>query len=279
MSGGCRCWRASRLRLLLRCRLCPPDDVVGGEPARHDPGTGDGPAAGRTRNAPGPADGRGIRSGPRALIARIGNAEQELGEITGRRHGRLRLGSFPTALPRSSRQRSPGSSGSMPQQLPQSHQLGAVAQQRPQLADSGRATHASGSRSARGSCPEIAAPALSFFSRPRRLPCTAMDAPGAGQPVVLQQPRQPAGAVRGPGRRGARRQATDRRQDRLCPIGRVAVGEHFPTGVDDCQLAALEARRRCRQTSPGLLPRARMPPGASRYRAEQGRGPASRPAP
>ena len=34
----------------------------------------------------------------RALIARIGNAEQELGEITGRRNGRLRLGSFPTAL-------------------------------------------------------------------------------------------------------------------------------------------------------------------------------------
>jgi DNA-binding transcriptional LysR family regulator len=34
----------------------------------------------------------------RALIARIGTAEQELGEITGRRHGRLRFGSFPTAL-------------------------------------------------------------------------------------------------------------------------------------------------------------------------------------
>ena len=34
----------------------------------------------------------------RALIARIGNAEQELGEITGRRNGRLRFGSFPTAL-------------------------------------------------------------------------------------------------------------------------------------------------------------------------------------
>ena len=34
----------------------------------------------------------------RALLARIGNAEQELGEITGRRNGRLRFGSFPTAL-------------------------------------------------------------------------------------------------------------------------------------------------------------------------------------
>ncbi|HEV2537040.1 MAG TPA: LysR substrate-binding domain-containing protein, partial [Streptosporangiaceae bacterium] len=34
----------------------------------------------------------------RALIARIGNAEQELGEMAGRRHGRLRFGSFPTAL-------------------------------------------------------------------------------------------------------------------------------------------------------------------------------------
>ena len=34
----------------------------------------------------------------RALLARLGNAEQELGEITGRRQGRLRFGSFPTAL-------------------------------------------------------------------------------------------------------------------------------------------------------------------------------------
>ncbi|HEY1004780.1 MAG TPA: LysR family transcriptional regulator, partial [Streptosporangiaceae bacterium] len=34
----------------------------------------------------------------RALMARIGTAEQELGEISGRRHGRLRFGSFPTAL-------------------------------------------------------------------------------------------------------------------------------------------------------------------------------------
>jgi DNA-binding transcriptional LysR family regulator len=34
----------------------------------------------------------------RALMARIGAAEQELGEISGRRHGRLRFGSFPTAL-------------------------------------------------------------------------------------------------------------------------------------------------------------------------------------
>jgi DNA-binding transcriptional LysR family regulator len=34
----------------------------------------------------------------RALMARIGNAEQELGEISGRRHGRLRFGGFPTAL-------------------------------------------------------------------------------------------------------------------------------------------------------------------------------------
>jgi DNA-binding transcriptional LysR family regulator len=34
----------------------------------------------------------------RALIARISTAEQELGEISGRRHGRLRFGSFPTAL-------------------------------------------------------------------------------------------------------------------------------------------------------------------------------------
>lgn len=34
----------------------------------------------------------------RAVLARLDNAAQELAEITGRRHGRLRLGSFPTAL-------------------------------------------------------------------------------------------------------------------------------------------------------------------------------------
>lgn len=34
----------------------------------------------------------------RAVIARLDNAEHELAEITSRRHGRLRLGSFPTAL-------------------------------------------------------------------------------------------------------------------------------------------------------------------------------------
>src|SRR5690349_14545446 len=53
----------------------------GSEPAHRDPGTSDGPAADRTRNAPGPADRRRIRPGAARtrLIARIGNAEQELG--------------------------------------------------------------------------------------------------------------------------------------------------------------------------------------------------------
>src|SRR5690349_7816251 len=32
------------------------------------------------------------------IFARIDGAEQELGEIAGRRHGRLRVGSFPTCL-------------------------------------------------------------------------------------------------------------------------------------------------------------------------------------
>lgn len=34
----------------------------------------------------------------RSVITRLSNAEQELAEIAGRRHGRLRFGSFPTAL-------------------------------------------------------------------------------------------------------------------------------------------------------------------------------------
>ncbi len=33
-----------------------------------------------------------------AILARLDGAEQELGEIAGRRRGRLRFGSFPTAL-------------------------------------------------------------------------------------------------------------------------------------------------------------------------------------
>src|SRR6185503_15209665 len=32
------------------------------------------------------------------ILARLDGAEQELAEIAGRRHGRLRFGSFPTAL-------------------------------------------------------------------------------------------------------------------------------------------------------------------------------------
>ena len=51
------------------------------------------------------------------------------------------------------------------QQRPQPHQLDPAAQQRPQLPIAGGAIHASGSRSARSSCPKIAASTLSFFSR------------------------------------------------------------------------------------------------------------------
>jgi len=40
-----------------------------------------------------------------------------------------------------------------------------VPQQRPQLADTSGAIHASGSRSARSSCASVAASTLSFFSR------------------------------------------------------------------------------------------------------------------
>ena len=43
------------------------------------------------------------------ILARIDGAEQELGEIAGRRLGRLRFGSFPTALATLVPRRSPGS--------------------------------------------------------------------------------------------------------------------------------------------------------------------------
>jgi DNA-binding transcriptional LysR family regulator len=42
--------------------------------------------------------GQALTRHTRAVIARLDRAEQEIMEITGRRHGRLRLGSFPTAL-------------------------------------------------------------------------------------------------------------------------------------------------------------------------------------
>ncbi len=42
--------------------------------------------------------GHALARHARAVVARLDNAEQELLEITGKRQGRLRLGSFPTAL-------------------------------------------------------------------------------------------------------------------------------------------------------------------------------------
>ena len=42
--------------------------------------------------------GQALTRHARAVLARLDSAEQEVMEMTGRRHGRLRLGSFPTAL-------------------------------------------------------------------------------------------------------------------------------------------------------------------------------------
>jgi DNA-binding transcriptional LysR family regulator len=42
--------------------------------------------------------GQALTRHARAVVARLGSAEQEVIEITARRHGRLRVGSFPTAL-------------------------------------------------------------------------------------------------------------------------------------------------------------------------------------
>ena len=42
--------------------------------------------------------GQALTRHARAVLARLDSAEQEVMEMTARRHGRLRLGSFPTAL-------------------------------------------------------------------------------------------------------------------------------------------------------------------------------------
>ena len=61
-----------------------------------------------------------------------------------------------------------------------------------------------------------------------------------GEPIVLQHRHQPPRAERRLQRgRRARRQAADHLQDRLCPVGHIAVGEHLATGVDDRHLRAL----------------------------------------
>ena len=54
-----------------------------------------------------------VRHG-RAINARLDGAEQELAEIAGRRAGRLRFGSFPTALTTFVPAASPGCAASSP---------------------------------------------------------------------------------------------------------------------------------------------------------------------
>jgi len=139
----------------------------------------------------------------------------------------------------------------------------------------GGAIHASASRSARSSWAKIAAPALVVLQPGRgdRLAPQHMDQV-RGEPVILQQFHQPAGPVRGlQRRRSARRQAADHLQDRLHPIGHIAVGKHLPGLVHHRHLRALAVHIDPdvnRHRRPPL--RARMSPGASRYRAEQEKG-------
>jgi hypothetical protein len=146
----------------------------------------------------------------------------------------------------------------------------------------GGAIHASGSRSARSNWPRIAAPALVVL-QPRRGDRLAPR--GVHQvrvkPVILQQFHQPAGAVAGLERgRGARRQAADHLQDRLRPMGHVPVRQDLTALIDHRHLGALavhidsDVNRHCRPPF-----RARMSPGASRYRAEQERGSGLTPGP
>jgi hypothetical protein len=81
---------------------------------------------------------------------------------------------------------------------------------------------------------------LSFFSLAEAILAPQRVHQVRGEPVVLQQFDQPPRAERGLERgRCAGRQAADHLQDRLCPIGHVAVGEHLAFGVDDRHLRAL----------------------------------------
>src|SRR6516164_749687 len=147
---------------------------------------------------------------------------------------------------------------------------------------SGGAIQASGSRSARSSCAKIAAPALVVLQprrgdrlAPQRVHQVRLEA------VALQQLHQPPGAERGlERRRRPRRQPADHLQDRLHPVRHVAVDENLALGIDDRHLGALavhvdsDVDRHCRPPF-----RARMSPGASRYRAEQERGSGLTPGP
>src|SRR4029077_4518686 len=105
---------------------------------------------------------------------------------------------------------------------------------------------------------------------PRRSPCTAAGAPGAGQtrnpsaapPATpcrtppRTRPAVPAAAPRLTPPPGAAplsgRPPADHLQDRLHPVGHIPVGEHLPRLVDDRHLGALavhvdsDVNRHCR---------------------------------
>jgi hypothetical protein len=102
-----------------------------------------------------------------------------------------------------------------------------------------------------------------------------------GEPVVLQQLHQPPPAERGLERGGrARRQAADHPQHRLCPVGHVAVGEHFAILIDHRHLGPLAVHVDPDVHSiEGLLPELACHPGALLHRAEQGRGSGLTPGP
>jgi hypothetical protein len=93
--------------------------------------------------------------------------------------------------------------------------------------------------------------------------------------VVLQQLYQPPPPERGLKRhRGARWQPPDHAQDRLRPIGHVAVGQYLPALIDHRHLRALAVHvdSGVNRHSRASFPSSRTP-GASGYRAEQGRVP------
>jgi hypothetical protein len=129
------------------------------------------------------------------------------------------------------------------QQGPQPHQLGPVAQQRPQLPDRGRRD-----------------PRLRQQVRAQQLPqdCRihlVVLQPGRGdrlapqrvhqvrvKPVILQQLHQPPRAERGlERRRRARRQPADHLQDRLHPLGTLRLASTSPTA----SMTATWERLRC----------------------------------
>ena len=170
----------------------------------------------------------------------------------------------------------------VPQQRPQPHQLGAVPQQRPQLPHRRRRdprlrqqVRAQQLCQDRGIDLVVLQPGRGDRLALQRVHQVRVEA------VVLEQLQQPPPAERGLERRGRpRRQAADHPQDRLGPVRHVPVRQHLATRIDDCHLRTLavhvdpDVNRHCRPPF-----RARMSPGASRYRAEQERGSGLTPGP